>query len=534
MLRRTIILFLTTVLAVQAWGSQIIDSLMRELDQAIDNKPLYEARKRGRILPLYNQVGLAPSHEGKFEITKQLFEEYRTFSMDTTLMLAREGKRLALAIGNKRDIWEASLMEAEALKGLGRYYLALDVLDQLPPEALDTLGAQLLYRRSSVYYSLSEVPMPQSDIIAYRDTLARLRTLLMETIDTDEGKAINRLEFLKERGDFQGAIDYYKTLPPDIRALADTASVFNFIIGEAYLKTGARDTALEYLLHAAITDIRNSDRKYNALPLVAKILYDQGDLQHAYDYIICSLSDIRAAHAQSRMYRINDALPIITNAYKDYQKQNEETRHTAWIFALAFILALILGIIAIIVKNKKLKNDGRLLKEKNQELETLKEKSDALNRKLEDTSHTMEEYIGELFNLNSEYINIMQREHNQLIKTARTGKITDLEKAIAALDSPERLATFFAKFDKCFLDIFPHFIEHFNTLLKPEYRYSLPPGQLNPELRIYALMRLGITETSRIASFLHYTNQTVYNYRNRVKSHAIRADIDVYDTLKEL
>ncbi|MCD8387291.1 MAG: hypothetical protein LUD17_10425 [Bacteroidales bacterium] len=83
MLRRTIILFLTTVLAVQAWGSQIIDSLMRELDQAIDNKPIYEARKRGRILPLYNQVGLAPSHEGKFEITKQLFEEYRTFSMDT-------------------------------------------------------------------------------------------------------------------------------------------------------------------------------------------------------------------------------------------------------------------------------------------------------------------------------------------------------------------------------------------------------------------------------------------------------------------
>jgi len=190
--------------------------------------------------------------------------------------------------------------------------------------------------------------------------------------------------------------------------------------------------------------------------------------------------------------------------------------------ALLLLVGLLVALLFIRQKNIGLARERHDLRQKNIELEQLRSRLSDANRSLEESAKVKEDYLGYLFNLCSEYIDSLESYRKQLQRRLKSGKISDIDSLLSATQGGEHLQSFFKKFDAIILDIFPDFIEKINALLSPDYQLRPKPGELlSPELRIYAMVRLGVTDSTRIAAFLHYSPQTVYNYRFRVRSHSL-------------
>ena len=273
---------------------------------------------------------------------------------------------------------------------------------------------------------------------------------------------------------------------------------------------------------AAAYDLSKAVRKYEALQELARILSDEGDHTRAYKYIMCAITDIQASNARSRFRRLSNYQPIIAASYAQAQERSNMTKTLLLGLALVLLAGLVAALGFIRRKNLGLARERRDLQQKNCELEELRSRLSEANRSLEESAKIKEDYLGYLFNLCSEYIDSQESYRKQLHRRLKSGKISDIDALLAVPQGGEHLQSFFKKFDAIILDIFPDFIEKINALLSPDYQLSPKPGELlSPELRIYALVRLGMTDSTRIAAFLRYSPQTVYNYRFRVRSHSL-------------
>ena len=174
-------------------------------------------------------------------------------------------------------------------------------------------------------------------------------------------------------------------------------------------------------------------------------------------------------------------------------------------------------------KNHNLLKVKKSLAEQNQRLQEVTGNLTRMNEEIKESNHIKEEYIGLLFNICSEYIYKQENNRKSLLKIVNTGSMADISKMLHNQSSTtEDFKLFISKFDTIFLSIFPDFVESFNALLKEDERIQVKEGELlTPELRIYALIRLGINDNSKIANFLHYSLQTVYNYRLKMRNKAI-------------
>ncbi|MCC8112382.1 MAG: DUF6377 domain-containing protein [Bacteroidales bacterium] len=442
--------------------------------------------------------------------------------MDRTCTVATQARALADRLGVDTLLWKALMMQAEAEKAIGRYKESIKILDSIPREAYGPYANQIYSRYCSAYYSLEENTLPRSAAAPYKEKLIACRDTLAHILSGPSDRVINEIEYYKLIGDYKQAITAYRHYIAAYPEDSVTRPMYDFVVAEAYLANGDTELAKHLMLKTAIDDIKHSVKKYNALPTVAKILYSEGDYEHAYDYMMHSLMAVKESQAQSRMLRILDALPIIADAYNT-QKRDEMRMRTVMLVLITVLAALVIAMLVLAyTRNKKLRRERERVERKNAELQALNNQVTDLNRQLRHSIREKEDYIGDLFNLCSEYINIMNRHYANAIKLVKKGATpAELEKQLGEIQNGYRLTSFFEQFDHILLSIFPDFVAKVNALLEPEYRYAPEPGRLTPELRIFALIRLGFTDTAKIASFLHFSPQTVYNYRFRARNHAI-------------
>lgn len=264
-----------------------------------------------------------------------------------------------------------------------------------------------------------------------------------------------------------------------------------------------------FLANSAISDIRQCVRKYTALQELAKILNEEGDVDRAYHYIMCSIEDIQRSNSRSRIFGITESLPIITSAY---MAANESSTRNRRMFVSVIMLLLLIVVATLVVLYKKnviLKKRELILSKKKDELAEAKTNIECLNLQLEDAAKLKEKHLGNLLILCSKYIDGMER-NRILLERKINVKREYVQK--------ESYKEFLDLFDSIFLEIFPDFVDRFNSLLHPDAIFICPDrDRLPPEMRIYALVRLGINDSVKIASFLHYSPQTVYNYRCNVR-----------------
>lgn len=290
-------------------------------------------------------------------------------------------------------------------------------------------------------------------------------------------------------------------------------------MSEIYEKKGDHEKEKQYLAISATADLKKAVKSHIALRKLAILLYKEGDINRAYNYIKCSMEDATFCGARFRIMEISEILPIINAAYDKKVGQEKEKlfRYLILISALSFIL--VISLLFIWRQLKKLSSAKKSIKNMYEDMRLMNENLDELNKKLSESNHVKEEYIGSIFNLCSTYIDKMESYRINLNRNLVSSRMEEVRKMTGSTLIPDELKEFFGHFDAIFLNIYPNFIDEFNALLADKEKITPKAGDiLTPELRVFALIRLGITDSSRIASFLHYSPQTVYNYKLKIRN----------------
>ncbi|MDZ4331441.1 MAG: DUF6377 domain-containing protein, partial [Flavobacterium sp.] len=316
---------------------------------------------------------------------------------------------------------------------------------------------------------------------------------------------------------------------PNIAQNSDDRAVIAYIISQAYRQKKDLEQEKKWLTISAISDLQLAKKEYISLRSLAFLMYESGAIDRAYTYIKRSLEDALFCNARLRTYEISKMLPIINEAY---QKQNETNRFQLILFLISasilsvFLLAVLFLLFKQMKKLSKAKQDLSLangkLSELNTELNTFNEKLNETNYTLTEANLLKEIYIGRYMDQCSDYLGKLDEYRRKLNVMATTGKMNDLISAVKSKQFVENeLKEFYTNFDKTFLQLFPNFIPEFRALLLDDEATQLKEGELlNTELRIFALIRLGIKDSAKISTFLRYSVSTIYNYRSQLKNKA--------------
>jgi len=317
---------------------------------------------------------------------------------------------------------------------------------------------------------------------------------------------------------------------PTIKENNHDRAIIAFSISEAYHGKGERNLEKRWLTISSIYDIRSATKEYISLRSLAFILYEDGDINRAYNYIKRSLEDALFCNARLRTIEISQMLPIIDKAYQLQTEAHQRDLIISLVSISILSLFLIIAILFVYRQMKKLALTRKHLSIANEQLSNLNKELSLTNQQLKATNNTLgeaniikEEYIGRYMDQCSVYIDKLDEYRRLLNKTAVAGKIEELLLKIKSKQFIEdELKEFYDNFDSTFLQLFPTFVEEFKALLSDHEDVTLKSGQLlNTELRIFALIRLGITDSVKISHFLRYSLSTIYNYRTKLRNKAI-------------
>ena len=294
-----------------------------------------------------------------------------------------------------------------------------------------------------------------------------------------------------------------------------------YCIARYYRELGDTQRYEKYIIEAAISDITCPLKENLALQEFSTYLYekDQKYADHAARYIYCSMEDARFYNNRLRMLEISSILPIIATANQEALAHKE--RIVRGVLAVVSFLLLMLLAMAIFgyKQNKWLAGSRREVKTQNRQLKEL-------NERLIATNHRRETYMRLFMDISAVYIRKLMEYRKLVSRKIKANQTADLLKTINSYKlAEEEATTFYTRFDRAFTELYHGFVDELNSLLLPEGRIAQPsPNTLTTEARIYALMRLGVTESQEIATLLFYSTQTIYNYKSAMRARAVNRD----------
>jgi hypothetical protein len=497
------------------------DSLLLILDKTIKEKSLYAEKKEHHIDSLKILLNKEANLEQRFHIYQKLYEEYRHYNMNSALSIAEKKLILAKELQNQQYIYIAEMNTSEILGIMGMYKESLDIIDGIDRWKLDKQQwSYYFHLYHSLYLLMYENALSQREKSHYGKLISQYKDSILQTIEINTlGCDLVKNGKLVEQGRYDEALfllnQCYKEYGNDESLLGTLA----YGLSDVYAKKDDIEHEKQYLAISAAADLKKAVKSHIAFRKLAILLYKEGDINRAYNYIKCSMEDAAFCGARFRIMEISETLPIINAAYdkKVGQEKDKLFRYLILISALSFVL--IISLLFIWRQLKKLSLAKKSIKNMYEDVRLMNENLDELNKKLSESNHVKEEYIGSIFNLCSTYIDKIESYRINLNRNLVASRIEEARKMTNSTLIPDELKEFFGHFDAIFLNIYPNFIDEFNALLTDKEKITPKTGDiLTPELRVFALIRLGITDSSKIASFLHYSPQTVYNYKLKIRN----------------
>ena len=513
-------LFILFVLLLASFRVQAItrDSLilvLEELDAVIANKDVYHAAKEEKLKALKLRLDNTADNSVKFDLYGELFHEYLHYQADSSLYYIEERIHLLPLAGEPDLNAEILINRAEVMGVMGMYSDALEQLEKIDPKALDLRTLTYYYRVYCACYGwLADYTSNQTVKMKYRQQSNAYRDSILSVLIHDLDKDIVQAEKYLMQGEVNKSIAMLNNLLnnyPDRRQNA----YIHYILSDAYERTGNLLMQIYYLVQTAMIDLKSSTREYASLQKLAHLVYEQGDVDRAYNYLGCSMEDAVACNASLRYIEVAQFFPIIDKAYKLKEEKGRSVLNVLLIFVSLLSLALIAGVFWLYRWNKKLSAMRLNLSNANEQLRLV-------NSELAQTGKIKETYIAHYLDRCVAYLDKLESYRRSLGKLAMASRIDDLFKAIKSEQFiKDERKEFYHDFDQTFLELFPHFIHAFNDLLVEEGRiYPKPQELLTTELRIFALIRLGVTDSNAIAHFLGYSLATIYNYRSKIRNRA--------------
>lgn len=513
-----ILFFINTFLL----SANINDSLSSELKQELSNKVYYVQQKEDRIHKIKKTLTIKSLTDiQRYTINQQLYDEYEKFQIDSAITYVNKNIFLADKLQSMDLLYESQLMLAPLYSTKGLYIEALKILENISPKDLDKKQKSLYYKAYSLFYRHYAQSTGVRDIYnksdLYKDSLIMIldSNSVEHTIEYIQWHLNGEENISSER---DSLYSLYSTLDPQSKEYA----LVTYLIGYSYELEGNKDLQIRFYILSAIADIKNSIKDNASVQSLAKLFFEdgRGDIDLAYECNKSSLEDAIFCNVRYRTIDSSNTYPIITGMYQ--QKEREQKRTLMLFLVLSSILSLSL-VVALVYIYRQMKRVAKIRKElyhANQDLSKLNDDLHQVNISLGDANNIKEKYIAYSFDLCSNYIDKIEKFKNSLNKRFQTKKIDDIAKILSSDDLiSNELKEFYHNFDKMFLGIYPTFVEEFNSLLSCDEKLKIKEGELlSPELRIFALIRLGIKDSTRIASYLHYSMSTIYNYRTKVKS----------------
>jgi len=511
----------------------------RQIDEAIAHSQDYVAAHEQKIGEARRALALETTPMGKYQQNFRLFELYKPFVSDSAMFFLRQCIMLADGIGDRSSAVKCRSLLAIRCSNIGLYDEALNILDSIRPAGIDTLSLGTYYEAyNNVYNELSYYTRLDYMHQFYNEKALHYEQLMLATLPTtSESCFLRREQHAQAEGRLDEALrindEWMNTVEKGSHPYALVA-LYRYI---EYKLQGDSAEMIHWLVESVLADIRNAAMDQGSMWELANELMLQGEIDKASSYISFTSDCANRYGSRQRNWQI---APLLTTIAKNYKAQSE--RNTAQLrMALILISVLALLLLGMLFflhrRNRQLDAARQALKESNdelatankqladqtQELSTLNAQLSTLNSQLSESNRVKEEYIGRFMSLCSQYIDKLDNYRKMVNKKMKNKELEELFRISKSTELKEKeLEELFLNFDSVFLHLFPNFVNDFNGLLQPEVRIQpKEENRLTTEIRIFALIRLGIEDSSKIAEFLHYSVNTIYNYRARIKNGAI-------------
>lgn len=523
-----------------------IDSLFRDLDNKIKNSTLYVELKEAKIDELKTErIRNIASVNKTYSSNFAIYNEYKSYISDSAIKYLNYNMDISYSLNDQQKLNETSITMSELFAGLGMYKEAIDVIVNIKKIYLDK--PQLIEYYSNyrqIYSGLGMYTQNSRDRWRYWQRSNEYRDSILNLANKNSEISLRLNEgILREKGKIDEALELNNKRLQYIKKGTPGYALITFHRSLLYRKKGDQDQEKKYLILSALSDIQSSIKDNASISMLADILMKEGDINRAYTYVRFSLDNINDYNTRIRSSEILNIQSIIDKAYQTKSNEQRESLRILLIIATVLLILLIISVCYVYKQMKKGELISKRLKETNTELNTLNQKLHNMNNNLKnvnvevtEANYIKEEYIGYFLDQCSKYIDKMDEYRKMVNKKIQNKEIENLFKVTKNNDlKEEELREFFNNFDNMFIHLYPDFVDKFNALLQNDEKIVLKKGEvLNTELRIYALMRLGIDDSTKIANFLGYSVNTIYNYRAKIKNKSKISREDFEWTVKKI
>lgn len=523
-----IILIILSLSALGGDKTSETDSLFKELDGAIANRNIYLTAKENRIADLKKGLKSLRSDREVFSKNELIINEYESFVCDSARNYLRENLNIAIRLRDTVLVNQMAIRLALVYAMGGQFLQSRDIFEQIDynslPGHLKALygWAQLKYL-GNLIIDTDEQKYRDSyhtERLAWRDSLINMFSVGSDLYRKEiAGRAV-------EQGNYKEALTIYMDIfgkeVPDTHEYAMVSKG----LADIFEKLGDENQRKRYLLLSSIADIRQAVKENESLLELAEMLYQDGDVDRAYRYMNVALDDANFYNSRFKNAVIARTYPIVEMSYLEML---DEQRHRMKIYmwCLGILVIIILTVALMFLKQTRVVSRSRAdLAKANRRLERA-------SVKLAEANLIRERYVGYFMHQCSINVDKLDKFRINVNRKIKANQIEDLY-VLSSRPLEKELEELYENFDKAFLNLYPNFIEEFNGLLLPEYRFTLPKDRLNTPVRIFALIRLGITDMTQIANFLHYSVQTVYNYKSKVRKYSPLPTTEFEEKVKKI
>ena len=505
------------------------NQLYKQLDAALAQRAHYVELKEKSLNEIKQGAKYVTSNEDKLKLYEQLANEYKAYEYDSAMTYVNKGLILAQKSNNIFFNKRFQLSQTRLLITRGFYAEAKEILQKIEPKE-EPRDYQFLY-----YYTMYGLynnwsTYCENNEFSKNYDLKKVEYLkkaieLSPKKDAFYYSLMGELYYFSNHPNNNKTIQYYKKALSMEKANSRLHAMTAFALSEVYQKANNLELMEHYLLVAAISDITSATKENVALQDIALFIYKHKtrSLNKAQEYINLSLEDAYAYNNRLRRIEISSKLQLITNAYTDDIKTTNRLLNIALLVIILLLLGV--GISSLFIRKK-----NRLLKQKKDEItatsakmEILNEQLHLINAELKNTNQKRERLVKVYIDLSYKNIERNQKLRTLAVRKIKANQSKELLSLLSSSSSTEREnKEFLTEFDKSFLALYPTFVNELNQQLTESAHIQLKEnGEMPPILRVCALLRLGITESSKIAGILSYSPQTVYNYRSLLKNNAI-------------
>lgn len=518
------------------------EELYERLDSVIAHRADYYAQKDKKIEQIKLGSAYVTDKEGKLQMYERLVNEYSPYIYDSAMVYTQRGIDLARQTNDSDCYKKFEIIKARLLVFRGFYVEAKEILDNMEVPPTDRrLNYLYSCAQSALYFNL-KLSTHDTEYGPRYDRLFHKymdNALLYSPQKDAQYYYMKGVQLAHSNGgfkDIEACLSKAMSMQePDSRQYGMAA----YVMSKVYGRHHQPEKQERYLLLAAISDVMSATNESMALQEVALRLYKH-DVRKAQRYINISLNDANVFNSQLRRVELYTNLHTILSAY------NQELEN-AGKWHIVFTLSIIALLVLIVVETLRIKRKNNLLKLNEKDLKAQTEQLSATNSKQKEANDELvksndaltesndkfeqtnakREYMAKAYiSLCYQYIEKLESQRKMVIRKIKANQQKEL---LSILSSSKRTAeenhTFFSQFDSIFLSLYPSFVEELNTLLTPEAQVELKENnEMTPSLRVAALIRLGVTESSMIVGILSYSPQTIYNYRSALKNGAIDKD----------